>query len=171
MEFMEKINIIGKKMAKKSGEIAETGKLSMNIKKKERAVRNLKLELGKYVYQQCKSGVSTDEKISKFCSEIDVLYAEIASLELEKEKVGEDSDYSEIEIITADLDEEDSDDLSEETSDDDLFSDSISDIDEEKEEDAARSANDDDADDDEGYDASETIYDSDNFSEVGGDIF
>ncbi len=168
MEFMEKINIIGKKMAQKSGELAETGKLSLAIKKKEKAAKGLKLELGKYIYQQYKSGIVTDEKISKFCSEIDMLYAEIASLEIEKEKVGEKDDLEDIEIITADPEDEDGDDISEEPSDD-IFSDITSNIDEEKAEQDEKAA--DEEDDDEGYDASETIYDSENFSEVDGDIF
>ena len=42
MAFLDKLSDIGKSVAQKSGEIAESSKLMMNIKKKEKDIRTLK---------------------------------------------------------------------------------------------------------------------------------
>lgn len=104
MAFLEKLSGLGKTVAKKSGEVVETGKLSMDIKKKERDAQTLKFELGKYIYQQFKSGQDIDEKVKTICSEIDLLYAEIASLEKEKDAVGAD-DIEVVEAAVSDSDD------------------------------------------------------------------
>lgn len=104
MAFLDKLSDLGKSMAQKSGEFVETSKISMDIKKKERDAKTLKFELGKYIYQQFKSGQEIDDKVKAICSEIDVVYAEIAALEKEKENVGADD---EIEVIEADVSDAD----------------------------------------------------------------
>ena len=106
MAFLDKLSDIGKSVAQKSGELVETGKISMDIKKKERDAKTLKFELGKYIYQQFKSGKEIDEKVKTICSEIDVIYAQIASLEKEKDAVGVSKD-DDIEVVDAGVSDSD----------------------------------------------------------------
>ena len=105
MAFLEKLSDIGKSVAQKSGEIAESSKLMMNIKKKEKDIKKLKQDIGKYVYQQYKNGNAFDEKISALCSNIDTIYDEIADLEAERESIGIDD--LDIEVVEADVEDED----------------------------------------------------------------
>lgn len=112
MAFLDKLSDIGKSVAQKSGELAESSKLIMNIKKKEKEIRTSKFEIGKYVYQQYKNGHIFDEKIQTLCEDIDKTYAEIADLEAERESVGIDD--IDIEVVEADIDEDDDFDISEE---------------------------------------------------------
>lgn len=107
MAFLDKLSDIGKTVAQKSGEIAESSKLMMNIKKKEKDIRTLKFEIGKYAYQQYKNGQIFDEKIQSLCSDIDAAYKEIADLEAERESVG--ADDIDIEVVEADIAVEDDD--------------------------------------------------------------
>ena len=106
MAFLDKLSDIGKSVAQKSGELVETGKISMDIKKKEREAKTLKFELGKYIYQQFKSGQEIDDKVRTICSEIDVVYAEIASLEKEKDAVGA-ANVDDIEVVDAGVSDSD----------------------------------------------------------------
>lgn len=110
MAFLDKLSDIGKSVAQKSGEIAESSKLMMNIKKKEKDIRNLKFEIGKYVYEQYKNAQIFDEKIQSFCSDIDTAYREIADLEAERESVGIDD--LDIEVVEAEVEEDDDFDIS-----------------------------------------------------------
>ncbi len=86
MAILEKLSNIGKSVAQASGELVENSKINMDIKKKEKNAKTLKFELGKYIYQQFKSGQIIDDKVKIICSEIDMLYEQIAALEKEKEK-------------------------------------------------------------------------------------
>jgi len=99
MAFLDKLSDFGKQVAQKSGELAESGKLSMNIKKKEKDIRLSQAAIGKYIYEQYKSGQAFDEKIAGICASIDADYAEIARLEAEKEKIGVDD--LEVEVVEA----------------------------------------------------------------------
>ena len=63
MALLDKLTDLGKSVAQKSGEIAESSKLSMSIKKKEKEIRLFQLEIGKYVYEQYKNEQAFDEKI------------------------------------------------------------------------------------------------------------
>ncbi|MCI8284858.1 MAG: hypothetical protein HFE90_06275 [Firmicutes bacterium] len=105
MAFLDKLSDIGKSVAQKSGEIAESSKLTMNIKKKERDIKTVKFEIGTYIYQQYKNGVDFDEKITAFCKNIDELYREISQLEIEKESVGIDD--LEVEVVEAKVSDDD----------------------------------------------------------------
>ena len=99
MAFLDKLTDLGKKAAQKSGELAESGKLSMNIKKKEKEIRLSQAAIGKYVYELYKSGKIFDEKITGICASIDACYVEIAKLEAEKENIGVDD--LEVEVVEA----------------------------------------------------------------------
>lgn len=52
MAFLDKLSDIGKSVAQKSGELVETGKISMDTRRKKEMQKTLKFELGKYIYQQ-----------------------------------------------------------------------------------------------------------------------
>ncbi|MBR5228621.1 MAG: hypothetical protein IKV96_02150, partial [Firmicutes bacterium] len=67
--------------------------------KKEKDIRMSQLAIGKYIYEQYKSGNAFDEKITGICKSIDADYAEIARLEIEKENVGVDD--LEVEVVEA----------------------------------------------------------------------
>ncbi len=99
MAFLNKLSDFGKQVAQKSGELAETSKLVMSIKKKEKDIRMAQLAIGKYIYEQYKGGQSFDEKIAGICKKIDADYVEITRLEAEKEKVGVDD--LEVEVVEA----------------------------------------------------------------------
>jgi hypothetical protein len=99
MAFLDKLSDIGKSVAQKSGEIAESSKLAMNIKKKERDIKTIKFQIGKYVYEQYKNGQPVDEKITEFCNTIDAAYEEITALEAERESIG--ADDLDVEVVDA----------------------------------------------------------------------
>jgi predicted RNA-binding protein with RPS1 domain len=101
MAILDKLSDIGKSVAQKSGEIAESSKLTMSIKKKEKEIKSLKFEIGKYIYQQYKNSQEYDEKIQQFCADIDAAYEEISNLESERESVGIDD--LDIEVVEADI--------------------------------------------------------------------
>lgn len=106
MALLDKLTDLGKSVAQKSGEIAESSKLSMSIKKKEKEIRLFQLEIGKYVYEQYKNEQAFDEKIMGICGRIDAAYEEIVKLEEERQSIGlGDLD---IEVVDADpADDED----------------------------------------------------------------
>ena len=54
-DVMDKLREIRRSLALKSGELAESSKLSLSIKKKEKEIRNLELEIGKLVYERMES--------------------------------------------------------------------------------------------------------------------
>ena len=87
MEIMDKLRDVSRSVAAKSGEFAESGKLTLNIRKKEREIRTLELEIGKQVYEAYKNGHIFDEKIAEKCLKIDTVCTEIDRLEAEKEKL------------------------------------------------------------------------------------
>ena len=88
MALLDKLTDLGKSVAQKSGEIAESSKLSMSIKKKEKEIRLFQLEIGKYVYEQYKNEQAFDEKIIGICASIDGAYEEIVKLEEERQSIG-----------------------------------------------------------------------------------
>ena len=88
MEIMDKIRDVRRSVAVKSGEFAESGKLTYNIKKKEREIRAIQLEIGKLVYEAYKKGHSFEEEIANECKKMDDRYTEITRLEAEKDKLG-----------------------------------------------------------------------------------
>lgn len=97
----QKSGELGKSVAQKSGEIAESGKLSMNIKKKEKEIRTIKFEIGKYVYQAYKNGQAFDEMIQSYCEAIDASYEEIAEYEAERDIIG--TENVTVEVVEADI--------------------------------------------------------------------
>ena len=100
----QKSGEIGKSVAQKTGEIAESSKLAMDIKKKEKDIRTLQFEIGKYVYQQYKNDQSFDEKIMAFCNDIDSAYEEIEGMENERQTIGaEDAD---VEVVEPDIEDD-----------------------------------------------------------------
>ena len=96
---------LGQSVAQKSGEFVETSKITMNIRKKEKDIRSLKMEIGTLVYEMYKNGQVFDETIQDRCAEIDEGYAYIEEQEQERESVGlEDLN---VEVVDAEVDDED----------------------------------------------------------------
>lgn len=102
MDIMDKLKDVGRSVAVKSGELAESSKLTINIKKKEREIRSLEQVIGKMVYDAYKKGHTFEEDLSEECRKIDAAYADITRMEEEKEKVG----LEDLEVEVVDVDTE-----------------------------------------------------------------
>ena len=100
MAFMEKIRDVSRSVAARSGELAESSKLTITIKKKERDIKSLERKIGSMVYDAYKKGHTFGDELSAECQKIDEAYTEITRLEEEKGKVGLD-DLS-IEVVDLD---------------------------------------------------------------------
>ena len=100
MAFMEKIRDVSRSVAARSGELAESSKLTITIKKKERDIKSLERKIGSMVYDAYKKGHTFDDELSVECQKIDDAYTAITRLEEEKSKVGLD-DLS-IEVVDLD---------------------------------------------------------------------
>lgn len=107
MDFFDKLTDLGQSLgqsvAKKSGELVESSKISMSIRNKEKEIRSAKLEIGDRVYEFYKNGVEFDPEIAAKCGTIDDLYEEITDLEAEKESLGLDD--LNVEVVDADVSE------------------------------------------------------------------
>ena len=101
MEIMDKLRDVRRSVAVKSGELAESSKLTLNIKKKEREIRAFELEIGRLVYEAYKNGHTFEEEIAVECQKIDSANTEISRLQTEKEKLGLDD--LDVEVVDAEL--------------------------------------------------------------------
>ena len=101
MEIMDKIRDVSRSVAVKSGEFAESGKLTYTIKKREREIKALQLEIGEKIFEDFKTGHSFGDDIAVLCQKIDDAYTEIARMESEKEKLGLED--LEVEVVDTDL--------------------------------------------------------------------
>ncbi len=104
MAFMDRISEFGQTFAQKSGEFYESGKISVNIKKKEKDIKTAKQKIGEIIYSMYEVGTEFDEEITELCLKIDKLAAEIEDLRLEKDSIGVD---------TSDIEVEDAEDIAE----------------------------------------------------------
>lgn len=101
MAILDKVKEVGNQVARKSGEMVETGKLSYNISKKEKEIRSSEFRIGTLVYNQYKEGQTFSDDIVDLCRQIDEEYIEKARLENEKEAVGLDD--VDVEVVDADI--------------------------------------------------------------------
>lgn len=100
-DVMDKLREIRRSLALKSGELAESSKLSLSIKKKEKEIRNLELEIGKLVYEAYKKGHTFDGEVADKCRDVDDAFSELRRLENEKEKLGLDN--LDVEVVDAEI--------------------------------------------------------------------
>lgn len=101
MDVLEMIGGIGNTVAQKAGELAEVGRINLNIRKYRKDARDLEFALGKYVYELSKNGHKfEDEEINEKCRSIGEAYSEIEKLNAEKEAVGGDV---EVEVVDVDV--------------------------------------------------------------------
>ena len=114
MDVMNKLRGVRRSVAVKSGELAESSKLTFNIKRKEREIRALELEIGKRIYDAYKNGHTFTEEVSSQCQKIDAAYTEIARMEADREKVGLDDLDVEVVDIEAEIPEDEDFEVSEE---------------------------------------------------------
>lgn len=99
MAFFDKLSDLGQSVAQKSGEIYESSKITVNIKKKEKDIRSMKQKIGEIIYNMYETGSAFDENIMECCGKIDEIRDEIEKLEIEKESIGI-GDYD-IEVVDA----------------------------------------------------------------------
>ena len=97
---------LGQSVAKKSGELMESSKLSMAIRNKEKEIRAEKLEIGNLIYEMFKNGEVIDPEAAARCGKIDELYEVIADLEATRENLGIDD--LNVEVVDAEVAEVDS---------------------------------------------------------------
>ncbi len=100
-DIMDKLKEIRRSIAMKSGELAESSKLTLNIRKKEKEIRALELQIGMTVYEAYKKGHSFDQEIADGCRSIDEAFSEIARLQNEREKLGLDA--LDVEVVDAEI--------------------------------------------------------------------
>jgi SMC interacting uncharacterized protein involved in chromosome segregation len=100
-EVMDKLREIRRSLASKSGELAESSKLTLNIRKKEKEIRNLELAIGKLVYEAYKKGHAFNEEVAERCRRVDEAFSELRRLENEKEKLGLDD--LDVEVVDAEI--------------------------------------------------------------------
>lgn len=99
MAFLDKLSDIGQSVAQKSGEIYESSKITVNIKKKEKDIRTVKKNIGEIIYNMYKEGSEFNDDIMELCAKIDDITVEIENLEIDKESIGI-KDYD-IEVVDA----------------------------------------------------------------------
>ncbi len=104
MAILDRINNIGKSVAQKSGEIYESGKISVNIKSKQGEIKRHNVQIGTLVYDMYKNGHELDDRLTEICKLIDQAYLDIADLEMEKERVGIDD--LDVEVVDAEVSDE-----------------------------------------------------------------
>ncbi len=94
MDIIDKLTDLGQSLgqsvARKSGELMESSKLSMAIRNKKNEIRNSKIEIGNLIYEMYKNGADLDPEVAARCKVIDDLYEEIDEIEAEKENLGLD---------------------------------------------------------------------------------
>ncbi len=91
MAIMDKLGKVANKVSEVAGDTIDYGKAKGKIMLEKGKVKEAKCELGAYVYEVRKDGGELDDtKLAVLCSEIDKHLAEIARLEEEARKSGED---------------------------------------------------------------------------------
>lgn len=91
MAFMDKLEKVANKVGEVAGDTIDYGKAKGKIMLEKGKVKDAKCELGTYVYEARKEGAELDStKLAVLCTEIDKHLAEIARLEDEAKKSGED---------------------------------------------------------------------------------
>lgn len=112
MAILDRLSEMGKNAARRSGELAESSRLSLSIKKEEKEIRTVKADIGEYIYQRYQEGAVFDDTVMSFCRSIDANRSEILRLQSEKESIG--IDEMDIEVLNAEVSEDDFDTISEE---------------------------------------------------------
>lgn len=74
-----------KKIAQKSGDLLETGKLKLNIANLEKEINNLKAELGDQLYNAYHENVNAEAELMEICKKIDAAYLQIDQLKAQIE--------------------------------------------------------------------------------------
>lgn len=80
------------KVGKKTSDMASVAKLKLDITKNKSAIDKKYEELGSRIYFLSKEGVDRDESVDTLMTEIDQLFANIAEVEAEIEKINAEKD-------------------------------------------------------------------------------
>ncbi len=107
MAILDTMSDLGKTVAQKSSDIAELGKLTLNIKKKEHEIKNIHSQIGQYVFEQYLKGDVFDDVISTYCAEINTALQEINNFKEDKENIG--VNHLDVEVVATEVPDTDSD--------------------------------------------------------------
>lgn len=107
MAIFETISDLGKTVAQKSSDFAESGKLTINIKKKEHDIKAVYSQIGQYVFEQHLNGAVYDEVITSLCNEIDAALTEIDNFKADRESIG--VNHLDVEVVETEVSDIESD--------------------------------------------------------------
>ncbi len=66
----KKLGNLAQTTVKKTGELYDTTKLNLDIKKEEDSIKDIYMEIGKYCYECCEAGAEFDSHIMELCGKI-----------------------------------------------------------------------------------------------------
>ncbi len=86
-KISKKLGDIAQNTVKKTGELYDTTKLNLEIKKEEDSIRDLYMEIGKYCFECCEAGKEFDSYIMELCGKITGHINNIDSLKKKIEEI------------------------------------------------------------------------------------
>jgi NADH pyrophosphatase NudC (nudix superfamily) len=89
MAFLDKVSDLGKTAAKKSGEMFETTKINLKINEEKSKIKDVEIELGKYIYNQYLNGAEFDADAKEMCVKMKGMYENIEELARQRDEVGQ----------------------------------------------------------------------------------
>lgn len=91
MAFMDKLGQVANKVGEVAGDTFDYGKAKGKIVLEKGKIKDIKEEIGEYVYEVVNGGGEIDmEKVKEFCAKIDNHKAIIEGLEADAKQSGED---------------------------------------------------------------------------------
>ena len=91
MAFLDKLGQVASKVGEVAGDTFDYGKAKGKIVIERGKIKDVKEELGEYVYQVIKTGAELDpEKLNSLCGKIDQHLANIEAFEAEAKQSGSD---------------------------------------------------------------------------------
>lgn len=91
MAFLDKLGQVANKVGEVAGDTLDYGKAKGKIVLEKGKIKDLKEEIGEYIYGALKAGEALDtDKLNQLCAQIDAHMANIATYEAEAKQSGED---------------------------------------------------------------------------------
>lgn len=90
MAFLDKVSDLGKSAMKKAGEGVESGKLALKINEEKGKIKDVEIQLGKYIYSQYLNGAEFDATAEEMCVKMKDMYENIEELQKQRDEVGKD---------------------------------------------------------------------------------
>lgn len=101
MAFLDKVSDLGKSAMKKAGEGVESGKLALKINEEKGKIKDVEIQLGKYIYSQYLSGAEFDAEAKEMCVKMKDMYENIEELQKQRDEVGKDEAAPAMQASTA----------------------------------------------------------------------